>query len=228
MRLLFNLKTIAFVALLLVSFEAPAQQRQPNDEKLAQEYFLKGDYAKAEALYSTLINDNSRFTQVYPNYLKTLLALKEYRDAEKLVKKAQRKYPDQAGFEVDLGVVYTAAGNKANAEKHFEKMIAQLTPARVRTVAAAFAQAELPQYVEKTYLKGRSLETNDLAYINELMQFCTSRGQNDKLLGEVLLLVQANPGQVSYAQNMLQNSLKDEKEFELMERTLISAVQKNW
>jgi TolA-binding protein len=91
----------------------------------------------------------------------------------------------------------------------------------------AFADRELPEYVEKTYLQGRKLENNNLAYSAELMQHYTTLHQSDKLMGEVLLLVQANPAQISYAQNMLQNSLKDEKEFEALERTLISTVQKN-
>lgn len=227
MRLLFSYKTLPFFLLLLFGVPVLAQQRNQDNEKLAREYFEKGDYAKAEIIYEALITDNTRFARIYPEYLKTLLALKKYRDAEKLVKKTIKKVPDNPDYEIDLGLVYAAAGNTENSKKQFEKIISQLTPPKVRATAQAFAQRDLPGYVEKTYLAGRKLENNKLAYVGELMQHYTNQRQNDKLMDEVLNLVEVNPGQVAYAQNMLQNSLKDEKEFEALERTLISRVQKN-
>ena len=226
MRSLFYHKTLAFFLLLLFCVPALAQRNQDN-EKLAREYFQQGDFVKAEIIYEALITDDARFTRVYPNYLKTLLNLKKYRDAEKLVKKTIKRVPNNPDYEVDLGVVYTAAGKPDDAKKHFDKMIAQLTPAKIRATAQAFAEKDLPDYVEKTYLQGRKLENNNFAYTGELMQHYTNQRQTDKLMGEVLSLVEVNPGQVGYAQNMLQNSLKDEKEFEALERTLISRVQKN-
>jgi TolA-binding protein len=226
MRILFYLKTLLFCGLLLVSGSVLAQQKT-GDAALAKQYLEKGEFAKAEVLYKELISENDRFPLLYADYLQTLLGLKKYRDAEKLVKKAQKKFPQQPVYEVDLGVVYEASGDKEKAKKQFEKIISQLTPAKVRPAAIAFSQNKLPEYVERTYLEGRKLENNKLAYYPELVQHYTTLGQNDKLMGEVLNLVMENPGQVAYAQNMLQNSLKDEKEFEALERTLIATVQKN-
>ncbi|KAA9339968.1 tetratricopeptide repeat protein [Adhaeribacter soli] len=226
MRATFYLKTILFCLFLLGNYPVQAQ-KQTGDAALAKEYVAKGDHAKAEAIFEKLIGNNEQFPQVYPDYLKTLLALKKYRDAEKLVKKAQKKYPGMPAYEVDLGVVYAAAGNAQNSQKQFDKVISQLTPPKVRATAQIFLERGLPEYLEKTYLQGRKLENNPLAYSGELMQHYTNLRQSDKLMGEVLLLVQANPAQISYAQNMLQNSMKDEKEFEALERTLISSVQKN-
>ncbi len=226
MRSLFLYKILPFFFLLFLSLPVLAQKNQDN-EKLAREYFQKGDFAKAEIIYEALITDNARFAQVYPEYLKTLLALKKYRDAEKLVKKAIKKVPHNPEYEIDLGVVYTAAGNPENGKKQYEKIISQLTLPKVRTTALTFSQKGLPEYAERAYLQGRKLENNPLAYVGELMQHYTTHHQTEKLMGEVLTLVEVNPGQISYAQNMLQNSLKDEKEFEALERTLISRVQKN-
>src|SRR4029077_14847429 len=110
-----------------------------------------------------------------------------------------KKYPSQPAYEVDLGVVYTAAGNPESAKKQFEKIVSQVVPATVRPTAFAFGQRNLPEYVEKTYLQGRKLEKAPLAYSSELMQLYTIQRQNDKLMGEVLNLVIANPGQVVYA-----------------------------
>ena len=226
MRALFCPKTIAFLLLLVCSFSAAAQQKNRNEEKLAKEYFEQGDFTKAAALYDKLIDDEARFAQLYPNYLQTLLALKEFKKAEKLAKKAIKKMP-QPGYEIDLGLVYKAANKPDDSKKQFEKLVAQVTQPKVRLLAAAFSEKNLPEYVEKTYLQGRKLENNPLAYYGELIQHYTIQRQTDKVMGEVLGLVEVNPGQAGYAQNMLQNSLKDEKEFEALERVLIQKVQKN-
>ncbi|MFC5270906.1 tetratricopeptide repeat protein [Adhaeribacter terreus] len=227
MRALFCPKTIAFLLLLICSFSSVAQQKNRSEEKLAKEYFEQGAFAKAEVIYEKLIDDNARFAYVYPNYLQTLLALKKFKPAEKLAKKAMKKVPDNPDYEIDLGLVYKAAGKTEDSQKHFDKMISQLTAPKVRATAAAFNEKKLPDYVEKTYLQGRKLENNPLAYYGELIQHYTVQHQTDKVMGEVLGLVEVNPGQIGYAQNMLQNSLKDEKEFEALERVLISRVQKN-
>lgn len=228
MRIPFLIKTLLFSALLCMASATYAQRQTQTDETaLAREYFQKGDFAKAEAIYAKLEKDNNRFPAIYPEYLKTLLELKKYRDAEKLAKKAIKKAPDNPAYAIDLGIVLAAAGEKENSTKQFEKLINQLTTQQIYPAAAAFTQNKLTDYTEKTYLQGRKLSKNELAYSAELMQLYTNQRQPDKLMGEVLNLVKANPAQIGYAQNMLQNSLQNEKEFDALERTLISAVQKN-
>src|SRR5688500_193709 len=113
MRILFYLKALLFCSLLLTGF-ATFAQRQSDDAALAKQYLEKGELAKAEEIYKDLISNNERFPQLYPDYLQTLLGLKKYRDAEKLAKKAQKKFPNLPAYEVDMGLVQEAAGNKDN------------------------------------------------------------------------------------------------------------------
>src|SRR5690606_35006497 len=154
MKLLFSYKPLAFFFLFFLSLPVLAQRNQDN-EKLAREYFQQGDFAKAEIIYEALITDDSRFARVYPEYLKTLLALKKYRDAEKLVKQTIKRVPNNPDYEIDLGIVYNAAGKTDDSKKQFDKIISQVTQPKVRATAQAFAQKDLPKYVEKTYLQGR-------------------------------------------------------------------------
>jgi len=207
-------------------FSATLAWSQTDDVALARQYYQQEEYGKAAVLFEKLSNRDQTFATVYPEYLKSLLALKEFKDAEKLVKKAGKRNPDQVNYAIDLGLVYQAAGNNNNADKQFNKIITGLKPEGILATASAFEQKDLLEYAEKTYLRGRQLSKNEYEFSGQLMQLYSYQNQSEKLITEILSLVQVNPNQLLLAQNMLQNSLKDEKEFEVLEKTLISNLQK--
>ena len=199
---------------------------QTDDVALARQYFQKEEYGKAAVLFEKLSNKDQTFNTVYPEYLKSLLVLKEFKAAEKLVKKAIKQNQNQVNYAIDLGLVYQAAGNENNAAKQFNKIIDQVRPEGVVATATAFEGNKLLDYAEKTYLQGRQLSKNEYEFSGQLMQLYSYQMQSEKLITEILNLVKVNPNQLLLAQNMLQNSLKDEKEFEILEKTLISSLQR--
>ncbi|MDX5420841.1 MAG: tetratricopeptide repeat protein [Hymenobacteraceae bacterium] len=213
--------------LLLLFLAAPAAMAQRQDLELAREYLSKGDYAKAENMYSKLIDEPRLFNVVYPDYLKVLLTQRNYKEAEKLVKKTIKRYPSVPGYQVDLGVVYQAAGDKAAAEKHYAKLLEQIKPEEVIAVASAFMQNELFDYAESTYLRGRQLSNNPQEYSRPLIALYTYRQKQQSLIPEVLNLLQADEQELGYVQNMLQNSIKEDKDFDTLENELIMRVQQH-
>ncbi|MBC5994190.1 tetratricopeptide repeat protein [Pontibacter cellulosilyticus] len=215
---------LSTLLLLFITLTASAQSQELQ---LAREYYGKGDYAKAEELYSKLIEQQRLFQVVYPDYLKVLVAQRDYKEAEKLVKKTIKRFPSILNYQVDLGKVYQAAGDKADAEKHFDKLIEQLKPEEVIAVASAFMQNDLFDYAEKTYLKGRAISGNPLEYNRPLIALYAYRQKNDRLIPEILNLLQANESELGYVQNMLQNSIREEKNLDELEKELILRVQQN-
>ncbi|MER2997426.1 tetratricopeptide repeat protein [Pontibacter populi] len=219
-------KTYLLLALCL-TIVATIAHGQTQDLELAREYFSKGEYQKAAALYEKLVEDKRLFSLTYPDYLKTLLALRDYKEAEKLVKRTIKQNPGNYNFEVDLGMVYQAAGDKSGAEKHFSKIIQQMSPEATVAVASAFIQNELYDYAEKAYLRGRELSKNPLENNRPLIALYSYRQKNEALIPEVLNLLQENETEVGYVQNMLQNSVRDEKTQDALEKELIMRVQQN-
>lgn len=213
--------------ILVLLLTAPCAMAQSQELSLAREYFSKGEYQKAESIYSKLIDDQRLFHAVYPDYLRTLLAQNNYKEAEKLVRKTMKRNPGQLNYAVDLGIVFQASGDKAAAEKHFDKLISQLTPEEVIVAASSFIQNELYDYAEKAYLRGRALSKNPYEHNRSLIALYTFRQKHDNLIGEALNLLQENEGELVYVQNMLQNSMQDEKAFEALEKELIMRVQQN-
>ncbi|MDX5438710.1 MAG: tetratricopeptide repeat protein, partial [Pontibacter sp.] len=210
---------------LLVLMVVPGAVAQQQDLELAREYYSQGNYEKAEALYSKLINNQRLFQAVYPDYLKTLLAQRNYKEAEKLVKKTVKNHPDNPSYEVDLGLVYQAAGNKGAAEKQYDKLVESIKPETAIVVANIFMQNDLFDYAEKAYLRGRQLSNDPKAYTRPLIALYAYRQKTDKLIPEVLNLLQENESELGYVQSRLQNSLQDDKNYDLLEKELILRVQ---
>jgi len=192
---------------------------------LAREYARRGEYEKAVFLFEKLKSDEQTAPTVLPDYLAALQALKRYKDAEKLAKKAMKQHPEEGGYGVALGGLYAAAGDVAAADKQYQHVVSQLTAAQVAPVAAEFGRRNLPAWVERTYLRGREVSKSNTEYAPQLIQLYTQSQEQDKLLAETLHLVERDEQQLPFVRNMLQNALHDEKDFDALEKLLVAKVQ---
>ncbi|WP_181304846.1 tetratricopeptide repeat protein [Rufibacter sp. XAAS-G3-1] len=200
-------------------------QGVPEQMALAKEYLRQNEFGKAEALFSKLIEHDIQFGLVYPDYLKTLLALRNFKEADKLVKRAQKKYPGVPAYAIDEGRVLQAAGNAAAAEKAWAQVVQTTTPENVYGVATAFQQADLFPYAEQAYLKARQLSGSEKTFAAQLLQLYAYQRKTDLLVDEVLRQVKSNSVPLMYAQNMLQNTLRDEESLAMLEQRLMTDVQ---
>ena len=220
------------VAAFLLAFSARAQQpgsmRAPASETaLAADYARRGEHEKVVFLFARLPAAEQTSPAVFPLYLASLQALKRHKEAEKLARKAVKLHPEDATMGVALGGVYAAAGDAPAAEKQWQKVLGQLVPAQVEPVAAAFRRRELPAWAERTYLRGRALAKNDTEYAPQLIQLYTQSQNQAQVLAETLRLVGQNEQQLPFVRNMLQNALREEKDFEALEKLLLAATQQH-
>lgn len=194
---------------------------------LAKDYARRGEYDKAIFLFSQLKEAEQASPAVLPDYLAALQAQKRYKDAEKLLKHAIKQHPEEGGYGVYLGGLFAASGDTLAAKKQYQKVITQLTPTQVGPVATEFSRRELPIWAERTYLRGRELAKNNSEYAPQLIQLYTQGQQQDKLLAETLRLVQQDEQQLPFVRNMLQNALHNEKDFDTLDKLLVTAVQEH-
>ena len=195
--------------------------------KLASDYASRGEHEKATFLFGRLPQEEQTSPAIFPQYLASLVALKQYKEAEKLAKKAAKQHPEDGTIGIALGGVLVAAGKPTDADKQWQKVLSQLTPAQVLPVAAEFDRRTLPDWAERTYLRGRELAHNDVEYAPQLIQHYTQTQNQDKLLAETLRLVQQDEKQLPYVRNMLQNALHEEKDFDALEKLLLTATQQH-
>jgi TolA-binding protein len=194
---------------------------------LANDYAQRGEHEKVVFLFEKLSTEEQTSLSVFPVYLASLQALKRHKEAEKLAKKAVKLRPDDATMGVALGGVYAAAGDAPAAEKQWQKVLSQLTPAQVQPVATEFSRRELPAWAERTYLRGRAMAKNDTEYAPQLIQLYTLAQNQAQVLAETLRLVAQDEQKLPFVRNMLQNALREEKDFDALEKLLLAATQEH-
>lgn len=225
MSLLFPRSLLPFLLFFLAPLFTFAQSG--TELALAREYVRKQEWAKAAATFEGLPAEMQQSSAAYPDYLKTLLSLKLYKDAEKLVKKTTKRNPDLTGAGVDAGTVLAAAGDEAGARKLWQRLVNDLSTPRIVSAATALRLAGQPALAEQAWLRGRQLTKDEAAYSAQLLELYAQTGQVQKTVDEVLLLVNREPARVAEAQNMLQNVLREDKDFEPLEKTLLADVRAN-
>ena len=76
---------------------------QVNDEELAAEFLNNKEYDKAVILYEKLLKKDNSSPYYYQNLLACYIELKNYEDAEKMVKRQSKRFPDNYFYRVDQG-----------------------------------------------------------------------------------------------------------------------------
>ncbi len=206
--------------LVLLSLEASSQ-----NSKLADQYYLEGEYQKAGDLYLKLhetARKNNNF--IYFNkYIECLLALREYDQAEKEIQAQMKSTPDDFSMLVTLGNVQERIGNYEAAQASYRMAIEKL-PARMDAVTrlgnAFLGQAKYDEAIE-TYEKGEKLLGQPGIFSYQLADLYKRNGDVPKMIEQYLYNLQSNPDRIESIQNLLQRSLKAEDYSELLSQLYV-------
>ncbi len=211
---------------ILVATPVFAQQNQ--DLKLAQQFFQRGEYEKANPLYKKLYEDNDKNNYYYRNYLKCLVALKEYDTALDLVKKQKKKMKKDPTLDVDLGYVYLQQEEAEKAKAEFNKAIGNMEPKvnSIRNLANTFNQLEAQDYVIKCYQKGREITKDPTAFSYELAIAYKKQGEYEEMISSYLDYIVVQPQKEQIIKNEFANIIKMEKYKDKLESQLYRRIQK--
>ncbi len=202
-----------------------------NNSKLALQYFREQNYEKASVLFKDLYSQtNSQYYFSY--YIRCLTELKEYTEAEKIIKKRIKRDKTNLGYYVELGYLYKSQGKEDDATKQFESSIKKLTKNRnsISTLANAFISKRLYSWAEKTYLKGKKLLSGEYTYNYELANIYLYQRNYNKMINEYLSLLEKSPAYLNSVQNRLQSLVynsKDDELNEILRKNLIKKIQEN-
>ncbi|MCC6689967.1 MAG: tetratricopeptide repeat protein, partial [Bacteroidia bacterium] len=156
--------------------------------------------------------------------------LKDYKSAEKIVKKQIKKNPSHPVYEVNLGMVYSAAGQPDKAKTEYENAIKHL-PADQETVlklADAFMKMKELDYSLATYQKGRKLLSGIYPFNMEMAELYRQKGDVAAMVNEYLDILEFGDSFLASVQNSLQASFgadADTKKNELIKSQLLKRVQ---
>ena len=213
------------------AYDPNAPSRKQNQLQLGLEYYRNRDYEKSAGVFSKLYEAEPTHTN-YTYYLYSLIGIKDYRTAEKMVKRQVRNNPGNHRYMVDLGYLYVTLGEVKRGRKIYQEAIKGLPADQraIRNLANSFVGKRENDLALETYFKGRELLGNSYGFENELASLYYQMQEYEKMVEQYLHLAATNTDKTSYVQNRLQYYLGADKEGEVHEAlrsALLRSVQKN-
>ena len=208
------MKKLLVILLLLVTCGGSLLAQQSQEEQLAMQYYKDKEYDKAVELFEK-IHAKKPDSYIYYYYFYSLLELERYDDAEKMLKKQVKAYPNVPRYKVDLGFVYERSGENAKAEKLYQECLKNLQAKEnaVSELNNAFMARGKYDYAVETILKGRKVLNNEQYLSKNLINIYKILHQNDKLLDEVISLVKTdNDKYEKDVQTAIQDLLLDDED----------------
>jgi tetratricopeptide (TPR) repeat protein len=208
------MKKLLLILLLLFSCGGAIMAQQSQEEQLALQYYKEKEYDKAVELFEK-IHAKKPDSYIYYYYFYSLLELDRYDDAEKMLKKQVKAFPNVPRYKVDLGYVYERSGENAKAEKLYQECLKNLQAKEnaVSELNNAFMARGKYDYAVETILKGRKLLNNEQYLSKSLINIYKVLHQNDKILDEVISLVKTdNEKYEKDVQTAIQDLLLDDED----------------
>lgn len=191
-----------------------------QNSKLADQYYLEGEYQKAGDLYLKLhetAKKNNNYTY-FNKYIECLLALRDYEVAEKEIQAQMLSQPDDFSILVTLGNVQERRGHFEDAQASYRMAIEKL-PARMDAITrlgnAFIGQAKYDEAIE-TYEKGEQLLNTPGVFAYQLADLYKRNGDMPKMIEQYLYSLHTSPDRLVSIQNMLQRTLEPEDYTELL------------
>lgn len=203
-----------------------------QEQSLALEYLTKGEYDKALTFYEKFHNYEPGNLEFYKNYLVCLMELKDFKTAEKIIKKQIKDFKDKPVYTLDLGIFYRKVGDEKKAKQIFDDLTKNVsgTWERFDELAQLFLLAGENQYAIQVYQKALKVVGDTPSIRIKLAEVYGIMGDNQLMMNELVAVLQKDESQKNAIQNVLVTLLDDNPESELnqlVKNTLLREVQKN-
>ena len=204
---------------------------QESQEQLASHYYSNGEYAQAAEMYEALYQRApNKF--YYQMLFRSYLELEQYRDAERLVERRQKQYPQELDLYVDQGKVHERKGEPRKAVKVYDAAVDKVgfDTKQIADLAKAFELANHADYAIKVYLHARQKMKNNYVFVSELATLYEHTGNYEAMMREYFDLLDKMPNMMNSIQISLQrvlNETANPKIEEGLRKTLVQRVQEH-
>ncbi|HBS87014.1 MAG: hypothetical protein A2W91_02240 [Bacteroidetes bacterium GWF2_38_335] len=217
---------------LFVFFSLTAAFAQPGDEQqLALNYFRNKEFDKAADLFLSLYT-NTKSNAYFDYYITCLTELKNFDEAEKFVKKAIKKNPENLTFQVTLGFIYKSENKPEQAKEIYEEALKGIKADQfqVLQLASAFMTRGEYTFAERAYLDGRKIMKGNYTFHFELASLYSIQREYKKMIDEYLDLLLINESYLQNIQSRLWSSIYNNNEEavrETLKTSLLKVIQQN-
>ncbi|NQX91268.1 MAG: tetratricopeptide repeat protein [Flavobacteriales bacterium] len=224
------LKLLSVIAITIFALViSPNSAHAQTDLELAEYYYNAGEFEQAKLYYESIYKSN-RTNKVYERYLECLIALEDFEEAEKIVKKKLKSSRNAAGAHADLGALYKQFGETDKAEKEFNSAIKELQPGRSNATRLANSFIKISEFDRalQVYEKGKRIDPNNYGFHYELANLQGMMGNHEGMVESFMDLLIESPNYIQTVQNSLNrnlNIIENEEKAEMLRTTLLRRVQ---
>ena len=214
--------------LLLFSLSSFAQN---NNQKIAYQYFINGDYDKAIVIYEEL-NTSNLSVNIYSPYFISLINTNNFSTAEKLAKRLYSKNPQRLNYLVDVIVSLKKQEEVNKFIFNLKKLYRKLDGGNSQTIQLAnrFLSFEMYDIALEVYEKSSKIN-NLFSYDLQRAQLYGLLGENEMMVNQYLDFLLNNPNQKKVVFSNIQrfldnNGIKDFNNTNLVKRSLLNIIKK--
>ena len=216
------------IILLLFTLSSFAQN---NNQKIAYQYFINGDYDKAIVIYEEL-NKSNLSVNIYSPYFISLINTNNFSTAEKLAKRLYSKNPQRLNYLVDV-IVSLKKQEKVNKFIfNLKKLYGKLDGRNSQTIQLAnrFLSFEMYDIALEVYEKSSKIN-NLFSYDLQRAQLYGLLVENEMMVNQYLDFLLNNPNQKKVVFSNIQrfldnNGIKDFNNTNLVKRSLLNIIKK--
>ena len=216
------------IILLLFTLSSFAQN---NNQKIAYQYFINGDYDKAIVIYEEL-NKSNLSVNIYSPYFISLINTNNFSTAEKLAKRLYSKNPQRLNYLVDV-IVSLKKQEKVNKFIfNLKKLFGKLDGRNSQTIQLAnrFLSFEMYDIALEVYEKSSKIN-NLFSYDLQRAQLYGLLEENEMMVNQYLDFLLNNPNQKKVVFSNIQrfldnNGIKDFNNTNLVKRSLLNIIKK--
>lgn len=201
-----------------------------TEEQLALQFYQNREFDKALDYYEKLYTKKSA-QLFYTPYLNCLLQTKDFKKAEKIVKKQIKQNPDKPDYLIDLGAVYDHGNEPDKAKTTWEQAVKAIKyDEQVFPVANSFMAIKQYDLAISAYVRGRKISQNAYPYSFELADVYNAKGDKLSMINEYLDVLETQDSYIQQVQNALQTSFgneADSKQNQILKTELLKRIGKS-
>ena len=206
-------------------------QPKDNDTKLADHYFSKGEFEKAEDYYKSAYK-KYKHSVYFEKYYLCLFYQKKYDEAEKLTERKYKKDPFDVNAAFMLAQVYEETDRQPEADQVYAELIDDLAPiqSRITALGKEFKVRGKYEFALLTYEKGRKLIKRGYQFQLELAETYSLLDRPAEMIQEYLNLLEYSQVYVKTVQTYLSRVIDFEEDVQMVDMLkteLLTRVQKN-
>ena len=198
---------------------------QNNNQKLAYQYYINGDYDKAIIIYDEL-NTSRLSINTYSPYFISLCNVDKFPEAEKLAKKFYAKYPDRLNYLADIIISQFKRGYIKKSDYNLKRLYKKMTGQNSQTIQIAnrFQSFNMYKQALEIYNKSQLINSN-FQYDLQKAQLYAFLEEDELMIDKYLDFLLRMPNQKKIVFTTIQrfldnNGIKNENNYLLVKKSL--------